>query len=132
MHRRAAHRSRTAQLFFIALSGCVLPAAAQISLTSTSTAYTQDFNSIGSSATAALPSGFKVDKLSGSPASSYVQKVGNYSTAGTATGFAGSANVSSSPPMAFTTSGTAPPAPTAPSASSRQAAERLAATCTPT
>ena len=49
----------------------------------------QDFNGIGTSATATLPSGFKVDKQTGA------NTRGSYGAAGTATERVGGANVSS-------------------------------------
>jgi hypothetical protein len=54
------------------------------------TAYTQNFDGMGTSATAALPADFRVDKPS------TVQTVGTFSAAVTATSFAGGANLSSS------------------------------------
>src|SRR5215831_6922808 len=57
---------------------------------STSTAYTQNFDSMGTSATATLPTDFRVDKPS------TVRTVGTYSAAGTATSLVGGANLSSS------------------------------------
>ncbi|HKQ08912.1 MAG TPA: C25 family cysteine peptidase [Blastocatellia bacterium] len=62
---------------------------AAISL-STSTPYTQNFDSMGTSATATLPTDWKVDKQS------VVRTVGTYAAAVTATSLAGGANLSSS------------------------------------
>ena len=62
---------------------------AAISL-STTTAATQDFDSIGATATATLPADFRVDK----PAT--VRTVGAYAAAGVTTNLAGGANLSSS------------------------------------
>src|SRR5215469_11319695 len=67
---------------------------AQIQL-STSTPYTQDFNAIGTSATATMPANFKVDRT-GTSTSSDVRQVGTFSTAGTATTQVGGANLSTS------------------------------------
>ena len=66
-----------------------IPVQAQISLTTVGTAYTQDFNGIGTSATATLPSGFKIDKQSSARTS------GTYSAAGTATALAAGASMAS-------------------------------------
>src|SRR5437899_2552926 len=61
---------------------------------STSTPITQNFDAIGTTATAALPTGFKADKLAGtSPIP--VRTVGTYTAAVTATTAAGGANLSS-------------------------------------
>jgi predicted extracellular nuclease len=67
---------------------------AQIQL-STSTPYTQDFNAIGTSATATMPANFKVDRTATST-SSDVRKVLTFSAAGTATTQVGGANLSTS------------------------------------
>jgi hypothetical protein len=64
-------------------------AMAQIAL-STSSPYTQNFDAMGTSATATLPSGFRVDK----PAT--VRTVGTFAAAVAATSLAGGANLSSS------------------------------------
>ena len=57
---------------------------------STTTAITQNFDGIGTTATATLPTDYKVDKQT------TARTVGNYSTAATATSLAGGANLSSS------------------------------------
>jgi hypothetical protein len=57
---------------------------------STSTPYTQNFDAMGTSATATLPADFRVDKPS------TVRTVGTYSGAVTATSLVGGANLSSS------------------------------------
>ena len=64
-------------------------ASAQIPL-STSSPYLQNFDAIGTTATATLPTGFKVDK------SATVRTVGTYAAALTATSLAGGASLSSS------------------------------------
>ena len=69
------------------------PGFGQIQL-STSTPYTQDFNAMGTLATATVPPNFKVDRTSTST-SSDVRKVGTFSAAGTATTQVGGANLSS-------------------------------------
>jgi len=69
-------------------------AFAQIPL-STGAPYTQDFNSMGASATATVPANFKVDR-SATSTSSDVRKVGAFSAAGTATTQVGGANLSTS------------------------------------
>jgi hypothetical protein len=51
----------------------------QVSITSTGTAFTQNFNTMGSSATATLPAGFKISGYTASP---------DWSTGATATAFA--------------------------------------------
>lgn len=56
---------------------------------STTTPYTQDFNSIGTSATATLPADFKVDATT-----TDVRKVGTFAAAGTATVRVGGASLS--------------------------------------
>jgi hypothetical protein len=68
-------------------------ALAQIQL-STSTAYTQDFNAMGASATATVPANFRVDRTATSNAAD-VRKVGTFSAAVTATTQVGGANLSS-------------------------------------
>src|SRR6185295_4719202 len=75
-------------LALVAVSSVFLVRAA-ISLSTTSAA-TQDFDSIGTAATATLPSDFRVDKLT------TVRTVGTYAAAVTATNLAGGANLSSS------------------------------------
>lgn len=67
----------------------VFVSRAAISL-STSTPYTQNFDSIGSTATATLPTDFKLDRLTGA------RVVGTYSAATTATTATGGTNLSSS------------------------------------
>ena len=67
---------------------CHQNAMAQIAL-STSTPYTQNFDGIGTTATATLPATFRVDK----PA--VVRTVGTYAAATTATSLLGGANLSS-------------------------------------
>ncbi len=83
--------SRISQAVAAALLSTVVHqvAMAQIAL-STSTPYTQNFDAMGTSATATLPSGFRVDK----PA--VVRTVGTFAAAVTATSLAGGANLSSS------------------------------------
>src|SRR6476646_2763526 len=66
---------------------CHQIALAQIAL-STSTPYTQNFDGIGTTATATLPATFRVDK----PA--VVRTVGTYAAAVTATSLLGGANLS--------------------------------------
>ncbi|HEY3028293.1 MAG TPA: DNA/RNA non-specific endonuclease, partial [Pyrinomonadaceae bacterium] len=89
---QAATRSRffilTAFISVLALISVAVVFAA-ISL-STSTAYTQNFDGIGTSATATLPTDWKVDKPS------TVRTVGTFAAATTTTNFAGGANLSSS------------------------------------
>src|SRR5215472_4985593 len=68
---------------------CSLIASAAISL-STSTAYTQNFDGIGTAAAATLPTDFRADRIS------TVRTVGSFATAGTVTTSAGGANLSTS------------------------------------
>ena len=75
-----------ALFLFIACQQTVL---AQIAF-STSTAYTQNFDAMGTSATATLPANFRVDK----PAT--VRTLGTFAAALTATSLAGGANLSTS------------------------------------
>ena len=78
---------------WLGLAACVFsaPGFGQIPL-STTTPYTQDFNAIGSAATATLPSNFRVDRTTTST-SSDVRKVLSYATAGTATTQVGGASL---------------------------------------
>jgi hypothetical protein len=75
-----------------AVAACVLLAALQTSSAqiplSTSSAYVQNFDAIGTTATASLPTGFKADK------SAAVRTVGTYAAALTATSLLGGANLS--------------------------------------
>src|SRR5882757_4479154 len=73
--------------FALALAICNSVAFAAIPL-STSTASTQNFDGMGTGATAALPADFRVDK----PAT--VRTVGTFSAAAAATSLAGGANLS--------------------------------------
>ena len=57
---------------------------------STTTPYAQNFDGIGTAATASLPADFRVDKVA------TVRTVGTFASAATATAFAGGANLSSS------------------------------------
>src|SRR5262249_15043812 len=87
--------SRNRHLWLGLLAGAVsYPGFGQIQL-STSTPYTQDFNTMGNSATAALPVTFRVDRTATSTASD-VRKVGSFSDAGTTTTQVGGANLSTS------------------------------------
>ena len=63
---------------------CVAWAAIAVSIT---TPYTQNFDAIGTPASAILPADFRVDKLSS------VRTVGTYGAAGTTTNLAGGANL---------------------------------------
>ena len=76
-------------LFFVAVAALLINVVASISL-STSTAYTQNFDGIGTSATATLPADFRADKPS------TVRTVGTFAAAGTTTSLVGGANLSSS------------------------------------
>jgi hypothetical protein len=67
-------------------------ASAQIQL-SKSTPYTQNFDGLGTTATAALPTDFRVDRTATSN-SGDVRKVGTFAAAGTATALLGGANLS--------------------------------------
>jgi predicted extracellular nuclease len=62
---------------------------------STSTPYTQNYDSIGTTATATLPANFKVDRTLTSTTTD-VRKVGTFAAAGTATTQVGGANLSTS------------------------------------
>src|SRR5258707_6192051 len=77
----------TASISVLALISVAVVLAA-ISL-STSTAYTQNFDGMGTSATAALPTDWRVDKPS------TVRTVGTFAAATTTTNLAGGANLSS-------------------------------------
>src|SRR6266851_2072414 len=78
----------TATIVLVAAMSVYLVLAA-ISL-STSIVYTQNFDGMGTSATATLPTDFRVDKLS------TVRTLGTFAAAATATSLAGGANLSSS------------------------------------
>ncbi len=81
-----------AVLLLLLLGG--LTAFAAISL-STTTAATQNFDSMGTSATATLPTDFRADATSTST-SSDVRKVGTFASAGTQTTRVGGSNLSTS------------------------------------
>ncbi|MGH9408665.1 MAG: hypothetical protein ACRD1V_04355 [Vicinamibacterales bacterium] len=85
--------SAYALTFVLVLTVFRLIALAAISI-STTTPYTQNFDSIGTSATATLPADFRVDKTGSGAAA--VRALGTFGAAGTTTGFAGGANLSSS------------------------------------
>jgi DNA/RNA endonuclease G (NUC1) len=83
----------TAFITVLALIGTYVVIAA-ISL-STSTAYTQNLDGIGTSATATMPTDFKVDRTTTATAAD-ARKVGTFAAAGTTTTQVGGANVSTS------------------------------------
>src|SRR5689334_16610022 len=79
-------------MWFVILAGAAsIPGFGQIQL-STSTPYTQDFDAIGTAATATVPTNFKVDRTATST-SADVRKVGSFPAAGTATTQVGGANL---------------------------------------
>src|SRR5215468_2979923 len=86
----AALARTTSLTVAIGIGGCA--AFAQVQL-STSAPYTQDFNAMGTAATASVPANFKVDRTATST-SSDVRKVGTFAAAGTATTQVGGANLS--------------------------------------
>ena len=75
-----------AAVFFVTVAGAGL---GQINITPGGSAVTQNFNSIGGTATAGLPPNWKADK------NTTVSLVGSYTAAGTATEQAGGASISS-------------------------------------
>nr|AUN37118.1 putative sugar-non-specific nuclease NucA [uncultured bacterium] len=84
---RAMRGALIVAIFALVILPSIILVRAAISL-STTTAATQNFDSIGTSATATLPADFKVDRLGS------VRTVGTYAAAATATTQVGGANVS--------------------------------------
>src|SRR5262247_2023054 len=78
----------TSVLLLLLISAYIAYAAISLS---TSTAYTQNFDGIGTTATAILPADFRVDRTT-----TAVRTVGTYAAAGTNTSLLGGANLSSS------------------------------------
>src|ERR1044072_5183172 len=86
------HLSRALTLALVLVAALVIqqlgPVVSAVNLAAIETAVTQNFDSIGTSATATLPTDFRVDKNQG------VRTVGSYSSAVTATEIQGGANMS--------------------------------------
>lgn len=87
VYRSGLRRRTLTAVVLILATSCVVWAAISLS---TSTNYTQNFDGMTATATAALPADFKVDKLT------TARTVGNYSTAVSSTTLLGGANLSSS------------------------------------
>src|SRR6476646_3285790 len=87
---------RKSAIPFVLLLLCSLAVVhAAISIPTGPSPFTQNFDSIGTSATAALPADFKVDRTTTTLAADF-RKVGTYATAATATTQAGGVNLSTS------------------------------------
>src|SRR5437868_15522973 len=85
MHTQTSNRQLAAVVCLLVICTCAAFAAIALS---TSIPYQQNFDGMGTTATASLPADFKADKVA------TVRTVGNFATALAATSLAGGANLS--------------------------------------